>query len=102
MRVTHITELTIPMASTTKTRTITGETRRDWVTPAGIRARESFIPATRPDYTEWVRGLGITEITHLYHPDAKPEADRITARNGVPPTPSFIDHLIGRDVWAAD
>lgn len=103
MRVTHITDYITPMSSQTKSKTTTRDTngiyRKNYTDTNGVKIRESFIPTTRPPYTEWVKSLGITEITHLYHPDAKSTADRINESAGVPLKPTIIDEILGRDVW---
>lgn len=106
MRVTHITDYITPMSSQTKSKTTTRDTngiyRKNYTDTNGVKIRESFIPTTRPPYTEWVKSLGITEITHLYHPDAKSTADRINESAGVPLKPTLIDELLGRDVWDSE
>lgn len=103
MKVTHITDYIIPMSSHSKSKSTkaepAGEYRRDWTDSYGVRIRESYVLTERPSYQEWVRGLGINEMTHLYHPDAKPVADRINSCVGVPRKPTFVDELLGRDVW---
>lgn len=106
MRVTHITDYTIPMSSQTKpkttTRDITGIYKKNYTDDNGIKIKESFIPIQRPTYTEWVKSLGINEMTHLYHPDAKSNSDRINQDLGVPRKPTFVDELLGRDVMNPD
>jgi len=104
MKVTHITDYIIPMSSKTKTtaRDIKGTYRNDYTDGQGVRILHSYIPANRPAYGEWVKELGINEMTHLYHPDAKAVADRINAPVGVPRRPTLMDEILGRDVWDAE
>lgn len=101
MKIAHITDYITPMStkSKTTTRDISGTYQKNYTDSHGVKIRESFIPNTRPTYGEWVKSLGINEITHLYHPDAKSAADRINAPVGVPLKPTIIDEILGRDVW---
>lgn len=48
----------------------------------GIKVQSTYTPTERPTYKEWVKEMGINEITYQYHPDAKPKADQINRHMG--------------------
>lgn len=92
MYTTTIDHITL-MDATTKD----GESKRNWTTPDGIKCRESWIPANRPDYRRWVKSMGITELGHRTHPLGREQAGRITERQGIAEEPSIIEEL--RRLW---
>lgn len=76
-----------------------GETRRDWITPSGIRARESFIPARRPDFKKWVRLMGITPLGHQVDPLGDRRAREITGSMGAQLPETVFEQVFPRQLW---
>jgi hypothetical protein len=48
----------------------------------GIRVQSTYTPTNRPTYKEWVKEMGINELTYQTHPDGQPKAEEITKRMG--------------------
>lgn len=91
----------LPMA-TTKKKDIPIEFRTNYTDTQGVHIRESAIPTTRPTYREWVQEIGINELAYQLNPAGRERARAISEQLGVRPSPTWLDELLGRDVWDAD
>jgi hypothetical protein len=77
-------------------------TRKNYTDSQGIRIRETTAPAERPPYSEWVRQIGINELAYQMNPAGRERARTISERLGTRPHPTWLDQLLGRDVWDAE
>ncbi len=48
----------------------------------GIKVISTYIPTDRPPYKEWVKEMGINELTYQTHPDGQPKANEINRHMG--------------------